>query len=251
MRTSQDYKDPIYAKVFQNLKNYILGQFGYPLLRVQLTDEHLVMAIIDAVQEYCNHVALEFKITTVATTGNIIDIPEGVDIMHIHDVIMENDTIGLATGSAITQALRVGGVSFVVPYNSNVFSGFDIVEYMSYTQHLEDIKKITGIDKTWEIIGGKIHIYPVGAVDNKNVGILHSDIPPLKDFEQVPWIRDFATAKAKHILGTIRSRFSGMQMPGGGLAGDGEALKAEAKEEKQALMEEIRKRRAPLPWGQI
>jgi hypothetical protein len=53
------------------------------------------------------------------------------------------------------------------------------------------------------------------------------------------WIRKFTLALAKELLGIIRSKYSALPLPNGEVAMDGDALKAEGREEKAQLLEEL------------
>ena len=53
------------------------------------------------------------------------------------------------------------------------------------------------------------------------------------------WIRKFTLALAKELLGIIRSKYASMPLPNGEVSLDGEALKAEGREEKSLAMEEL------------
>jgi len=54
------------------------------------------------------------------------------------------------------------------------------------------------------------------------------------------WIRKFTLASSKELLGIIRSKYASMPLPNGEVSLDGEALKAEGREEKASLMEELK-----------
>jgi len=54
------------------------------------------------------------------------------------------------------------------------------------------------------------------------------------------WIRKFALALAKELLGIIRSKYASLPLPNGEVTMDGESLKAEGREEKDALLEELK-----------
>ena len=53
------------------------------------------------------------------------------------------------------------------------------------------------------------------------------------------WIRKYTLALAKELLGIIRSKYASMPLPNGEVSLDGEALKAEGREEKANLLEEL------------
>ena len=54
------------------------------------------------------------------------------------------------------------------------------------------------------------------------------------------WIRKFTLALAKELLGIIRSKYASMPLPNGEVNLDGEALKAEGREEKTLLLDDIK-----------
>ena len=54
------------------------------------------------------------------------------------------------------------------------------------------------------------------------------------------WIRKFALALSKELLGIIRSKYASMPLPNGEVTLDGEALKSEGREEKIQLLEELK-----------
>jgi len=54
------------------------------------------------------------------------------------------------------------------------------------------------------------------------------------------WIRKYTLALAKELLGIIRSKYASLPLPNGEVGLDGEALKAEGREEKNAALEELK-----------
>ena len=54
------------------------------------------------------------------------------------------------------------------------------------------------------------------------------------------WIRRYTLALSKELLGIIRSKYASMPIPNGDVSLDGEALKAEGREEKTNLLEELK-----------
>ena len=54
------------------------------------------------------------------------------------------------------------------------------------------------------------------------------------------WIRKFTAALSKELLGIIRSKYSALPIPDAEVTLDGEALKAEGREEKTQLLEELK-----------
>ena len=54
------------------------------------------------------------------------------------------------------------------------------------------------------------------------------------------WIRRYCLALSKELLGIVRSKYASMPIPNGEVSLDGEALKAEGREEKANLLEELK-----------
>ena len=54
------------------------------------------------------------------------------------------------------------------------------------------------------------------------------------------WIRKFTLALSKELLGIIRSKYATMPLPNGEVSMDGEGLKAEGREEKTMLLDELK-----------
>ena len=54
------------------------------------------------------------------------------------------------------------------------------------------------------------------------------------------WIRKYTLALSKELLGIIRSKYSSMPLPNGEVTMDGEGLKSEGRDEKNALLEELK-----------
>jgi len=54
------------------------------------------------------------------------------------------------------------------------------------------------------------------------------------------WIRKYTLALSKELLGIIRSKYASLPLPNGEVSMDGEALKAEGREEKANLLEELK-----------
>ena len=54
------------------------------------------------------------------------------------------------------------------------------------------------------------------------------------------WIRKYTLALSKELLGIIRSKYASMPLPNGDVSMDGESLKAEGREEKVQLLDELK-----------
>ena len=251
MYVSQVISD--YNDRFSNIKDFVLYSLGWPVIKVELTPEALNIAIMDAVTKYYDRAAMPLAMRLVTVEdGNVVTIPTDIKPSKIENVIFPEEIV-----DSFSRAMMVTGTEdalgkYVIPLQSwdSLLQNFDMVGYMMFLMRLEDFKKLVGIDRTWDIANGKLHLYPVAA-RMQQCGIVYKDNMSDEEMESEIWVRNWALAKAKHMLGTIRSRMSGFQVGGGNIGVDGDALKAEAKEEMGALEEELRGLQKPLPIMQI
>jgi hypothetical protein len=62
----------------------------------------------------------------------------------------------------------------------------------------------------------------------------------LQDYRISNWIKDYTYSMSKYTLGEARSKFAQIAGPQGGTTLNGEALKNEAKEEMDKLIEDLK-----------
>ena len=122
---------------------------------------------------------------------------------------------------------------------------------------------------SFELINNKLRIFPIPQTDDvgdkvyfhyyvrneKNAANETHTVGKVSDPSNVPykfityseinasgrqWIRRYTLALAKELLGIIRSKYASMPLPNGEVTMDGEGLKAEGREEKTNLLEELK-----------
>lgn len=133
---------------------------------------------------------------------------------------------------------------------------------------------------SYRVTGTKIRIYPTPTATNPlnlwvRVGFESNPLLPAFDdksisgvsnLSNVPygnfvysrvnsmakqWVRQYALALCKELLGTIRSKFSSVPIPGGDLQLDGSDLKSSAKEEKDKLRTELREMLDSMTYNKL
>jgi hypothetical protein len=65
------------------------------------------------------------------------------------------------------------------------------------------------------------------------------------------WVRQYALALCKELLGMIRSKFGSVPIPGGDLQLDGGDLKSAAKEEKDKLRTELKEMLDSMTYNKL
>lgn len=248
---NQDVNDSSYENKYVVLKNYILYNLGYPLIRVELTEEHLLTAIIDAITLYHRYAVVDYNFIGIAVKENPFPLPSGVNKECVVDILFPASFFD-SLGSGIAAGGFVGEFEgSVIPiFNQagilNIFTQFNLPVYYAYLQRLEDIKKIVGLEKLWEIVNDKVFLFPVNQPFDQ-VGMIVRGQLTENEAEEQDWIKKYALARAKMILGTIRSKFSGINSAGVNIAADGEALKSEATAEIEKLETRLMQMQRPLP----
>ena len=140
---------------------------------------------------------------------------------------------------------------------------------ISRAQAIETNDRIRKSNYSFELVNNKLRIFPIpNSEDSGNKIWFHyyvrSDktstteshmVNRVSDPSNVPykfitysqinatgrqWIRKMTLALAKELLGIIRSKYASMPLPNGEVTMDGEALKAEGREEKQVLVDELK-----------
>ncbi len=106
-----------------------------------------------------------------------------------------------------------------------------------FTYYREDLNKEHGIEWNTSSVSASTGNHIITNLANVPMeAIAYSTLNPLaKD-----WIRRYALAVSKEILGNIRGKFQTIPIPGGEVTLDGSDLRNAATEEKRELMEEIK-----------
>jgi len=246
-----DYKSPFWKDNFNFLKEYIMTQLGYPLIRVELTENQLITAIHDAISQYTkyDHNNSIYMEKFVPDNNNFIQLPDHINPALVRDVFFEtNDNV------FSTSLPTDGGVTVGLPLNNifDVSMGFlDLTKYYMARMSLANADQMLGTERTWEILNGGVKIYQSKNKLYNNVGILFAKFLLPIEFEGDDWIRRFSVARSKIMLGIIRRKFSGFAAAGGSASVDGDALVSEGKAEEEMLITEIKESRPGLPMMQF
>ena len=86
-----------------------------------------------------------------------------------------------------------------------------------------------------------------------NMNTLPFENVPYKHINSIGkhWIRRFALALSKEMLGLTRSKFGSIPIPGADISLNGDALLSAAKEEQQALRDELKETLEELTYGKL
>lgn len=226
---------------FEYLKMLSLGSLGYPTINVELTDEQFNIIIKNAVQ-YLNTYAPRLE-TTFYSVQTYVGQVVLIDYPYINSILEVIASVDYLIGLGVPiQAIMKIPFSYAASCYPDYTQNF-ITNYASYDM----AKRMFGLNISWELIQPNIvQLLPTPYMETTFGFVLttnhKSDLSSLDDYEKL-WLTKFCTARAKNIVGRIRSKYSGVSLPIGSLDSDGNALIAEAREEETALLEDLRSRR--------
>jgi hypothetical protein len=219
------------------LGQWILRRLGAPFLKVELTQDHLDDCVEDARRWFVAKKGVtKFYQTNVLDGVTEYILPSDVDTV----------TDLMFAGSSLDLSLVFSPFILIddkVPYD--VFAAPSSMGlYSSFTQtlmYIDMAKKVLSADEDWRHEGRKLYItprpknatymiveYKANMVTIEHLGERDHDL-----------IKRFALAKAKEIVGRVRSKYDSFPTAQGSAGLDGPTLLDEARTELELLEEEI------------
>ena len=224
----------------KTIRSFILGMLGSPVVRVELTDSQLKIAIDTAINK------LNYHIPYWCTQFAVFNTSPGVNLYELPTYMLDN-LIFVAYKKSLMSTMNMAN-SLEFDYFLNYFKDnysfgtFSMGDFYLLQSHLEMTKRILGQDGSFDIVDGKyLQIYPIPVTGDQEVVLEYRAL----DSETMHpgyrlWINKYALACAKEILGRVRGKFnSGLPSPAGGVKLDGESLVMEAKKEQEELYKEL------------
>lgn len=243
-------------KTRDQLKDWILRQLGYPLITVELTTDQLDDALDNATLIYTKYATLQTKYLTLnlglyPNSDEEGGTPEGFDLSEYRvsnvSSINTGEAFGLNTGGdqlwGLGNAMLAGGS---YPFFNNGQGGKGMGGWTTYqcvVEFLELSKRMmaTEYDYNYNPLTQRLQLIPnPTTIPSYGYTCIQVEvIPPDCDLYGNEYVKRFALAYAKIMLGTIRKKFTNVGLPGGGqidiTIGD------EGKEELKTLIDSVRK----------
>lgn len=260
---------PRREKAREEISDYVLLMLGAPVVRLELDIQQVTLAVDQALskfEQFAPRKYFQYYYFTTSPESGRYKMPCDVGI--IRNVIFQgvgtcgkNQVDYLGDGSVIPW---VGGMFPGMTYwgagfgGSGAFGPWGYPSYGSLSEwnifkgYQELFQRMTSSEPSWEFgPDNTLQLYPV---PRTSIGVGVEYLQRKKDWNSVDmWIKEYALALAKQMLGRIRSKFDRFVTPSGGVALDGPTLLSEGKEEKTALEEQLITRYAVdhmLPmWG--
>jgi len=242
---------------YPKTREYILGMLGYPLVKVEMTDEQIGMCIDRSIYKFMQYRTPEPIYRYIdAKAGNAftklpIDMPKEniIEVTYSPNADIFAQLSGSGESFYMTYYMNQGGSSG----GSNTFLS-DFYVAMSYRETMETT---LGLRPTYELVSGKdtdgtycdyIRFSPIPE-RSLRVAILYSRPMTEAEVDGVDWVKKYAHAVAKEVLGRIRSKYASVPGPTGDIVTDGSTLLAESQQEIEKLEQQLIDQGQPLAFS--
>lgn len=229
----------------QDLKDWILIKLGAPLLTVELNDQQLNACIGDAIQLYSKYAYRPEQYLTINLKyykpGKGIDLTN-FKIMSIKDISFQRDNI-----FGFGQDMFFGAYAFMGQGQGSPFFGYGSgntvgawTTYHACHEYFDLTKRMLGSGPDWQYDRYTKHLrlMPEPRYKHDHFILLTCNVePPLDEYYGNDVVKNLSLAEAKILLGTIRKKYSGTQLLGGGTI-DSE-IGSEGKEERDRILENL------------
>ena len=233
------------ATLKQQLIDYVRLQLGDELIDIELDPSHYESAYqrtIGVYRQRANNAYEEsYSFFQLINDVNIYTLPQ--EIVQVRQLFRR--TFGLATGPFSSQFDPFSQAQMQV-YLLNFNQSGGLATYDFYTQYVELSARMFGgyINYTFNPVTKKLQIMrdPRGTGEEVLLWTynLRPEINLLSDYQISQWIRDYMLAACKMIIGEAREKFGQYAGPQGGSQLNGAALKGEAKEMMDRLIEDLK-----------
>jgi hypothetical protein len=230
----------IVPRTKEEIKKFILGKLGYPVVKVELSDEHVEIAYNNAVRWFISRKGYK------KSRGEYLSGYKEEEFVLPSDV---DDVVNVVPpGSYATEFVPFDAEAAIlgmegVPIDANFYGIGNYSRLVQDLQYREQTRRILGGEFTWEWdADGKIlYIYNRMKISGKMIiEYIANNIDLVRmNSRVVDLIVRRGLCEAKEILGRIRSKYSEWPMAGGPKSMDGDTLLGEAREDKERLDEEI------------
>jgi len=220
------------------IKDNVLARLGSPVIRVELTDYQIYLAIDEAISKLDYHApswCIQFMEFNTIANYNTYILPQFV-MNNIQYVVYKKSLLGLNLAEGTLE------FDFFIKYfqDNFLFTDFSISDFLVQIMHLEQLRKILGRDGSYQVVNNEyLMLFPSPQTNEAVIVEFRAlDSNSLHPYF-VGWLNRYATACAKVILGGIRGKYDVLPSPGGGAKLNGDFLSQQGTQEKQELVEEL------------
>lgn len=225
---------------FNELKQRVYSQFGWPTVAIEIGDDsfkYIIKKAISYLNTYSPREVLVSKtVRPYVTLYEMFDYPQ---VNGVLDVFVSVEYL-IGLGLPIQTVLGVP-MSLAASRNSQ-----HLINFISMFQAYDVAKRMFGTKPHAELVRPNfVSINPAPFMETIfkfDLAVDHlPNLSSLNDYE-INWLERFCQANVGKVLGQIRRKYSGVTLPVGALDASGNSLYAESVEMENALIEELKSR---------
>ena len=232
-------------EVRQQVYNYCRTMLGDGMVDVELDPIHYETALNRTLSRFRqrspNAVEESYSFLTLEKDKNDYTLP--AEIINVQSVFRR--TLGSRTGGGTGTNFEPFNLAYTNTYllNSTMLGG--IATYFMFASYQEMVGKMFGsyIEFQWIPTSRTLRILQRPFTEGESIMLRCQNYRPdytlINDIYAGQWIKDYALAICKIILGEARSKFANIAGPGGAGGLNGTDLKAAGKEEMEKLDKEL------------
>lgn len=235
------------------LTERIKRDLGWPLVKVELTEDQIDDAIDDSVFEYVRWATSNaneevFFTISLSAGQSLYDLPEGVITVLDYD-----DSGGSSTGGVNT-LFTVESFLYTMGYYPDLGRNYgNLVSYHMALDFLKNLDRYVTNKYVYRYFERTNQLQLIPIPDEQQYVLIRAFMKKgsalgswteedfNEDLYSESWVRRYSLTLSKEKLGYIRRKFSNFQSLGGSsIQLDGDQLIQEAREEKERLLEELK-----------
>jgi len=232
-------------EVRQQVYNYCRTMLGDGMVDVELDPIHYETALNRTLSRFRqrspNAVEESYSFLTLEKDKNDYTLP--AEIINVQSVFRR--TLGSRTGGGTGTNFEPFNLAYTNTYllNSTMLGG--IATYFMFASYQEMVGKMFGsyIEFQWIPTSRTLRILQRPFTEGESIMLRCQNYRPdytlINDIYAGQWIKDYALANCKIILGEARSKFANVAGPGGAGGLNGTDLKSAGKEEMEKLDKEL------------
>lgn len=229
----------------QEVYKYIELNLGGGMIDVELDPEHYESALDTALTKFRqrsdNAVEESYIFLPTVIDQNDYILPN--EIMEVRQIFRRSigSRTGGGDGGTLFEPFNLAYTNTYLLASSNMGG---LATYNAFAGFQELVGRMFGsfIEFKWNRSNKKLTVLQRPRAEEELLLYVYNyrpDFELLEDYMAVQWIKDYALAKSKYMLGEARSKFSTIAGPQGGTSMNGDALKAEAQSELEKLEMDI------------
>lgn len=227
----------------QEIIDSIYQRLGGGVVEVHMSHEQYQYAVDKALKVYRQRAenSTEESIAFLTLQENVQEYILPSEIMEVRQIFRR----GFSQSAARGQEIDPFSIAYTNTYLLQAGRSGGILTYELYSQYLETAGKMFGmyINFVWDHRTRKLSITQLPRGEEEVMLWCWNRVPEevlFSDTYARPWLEDYALAEAKEIEGQIRGKFAQFAGPSGGTTLNGAELKAEAQQEKEKLLDDLK-----------